>query len=87
MYNVVTSSYACAVLEIESQSFLLHSLGRVHARFRLPDESLDIVILIFVLSALHPDELKAAIKKIAKVLKPGGQSKILLSNQESARGH
>lgn len=34
---------------------------------------MDIVILIFVLSALHPDELKRAITKIAKVLKPGGR--------------
>lgn len=44
-----------------------------HDSLGLPDESLDIVILIFVLSALHPDELKRAITKIAKVLKPGGR--------------
>jgi SAM-dependent methyltransferase len=44
-----------------------------HDQFDLPDESLDLVILIFVLSALHPDELLSAVKKIARVLKPGGK--------------
>eukprot|EP00043_Microstomoeca_roanoka_P005604 m.56842 g.56842 ORF g.56842 m.56842 type:complete len:358 (-) comp13035_c1_seq3:300-1373(-) len=38
----------------------------------LPDESLDAIILIFVLSALHPDEMAAAVTKLVKCLKPGG---------------
>eukprot|EP00049_Salpingoeca_infusionum_P012029 m.213339 g.213339 ORF g.213339 m.213339 type:complete len:370 (+) comp15083_c2_seq5:835-1944(+) len=40
--------------------------------FHLPDNSMDIVVMIFVLSALHPEEMKRAAKKVAKVLKPGG---------------
>ncbi|RDB18534.1 tRNA(Thr) (cytosine(32)-N(3))-methyltransferase [Hypsizygus marmoreus] len=35
-------------------------------------ESVDIVILVFVLSALHPDEWGRAISNIHKMLKPGG---------------
>ncbi|KAI0940786.1 hypothetical protein AcV7_003074 [Taiwanofungus camphoratus] len=35
-------------------------------------ESIDIVILVFVLSALHPDEWRIAITNIHKMLKPGG---------------
>ncbi|KAJ3986363.1 S-adenosyl-L-methionine-dependent methyltransferase [Lentinula detonsa] len=33
--------------------------------------SVDIVILVFVLSALHPDEWASAIRNVQKVLKPG----------------
>lgn len=35
-------------------------------------ESVDIIILVFVLSALHPDEWRRAIANIHKMLKPGG---------------
>ncbi|KAJ2958921.1 hypothetical protein NQZ79_g5557 [Umbelopsis isabellina] len=35
-------------------------------------ESLDFVVLIFVLSALHPDTWKQAVANVHKMLKPGG---------------
>ncbi|KAH0583068.1 hypothetical protein H2248_010953 [Termitomyces sp. 'cryptogamus'] len=38
----------------------------------LEPESVDIVILVFVLSALHPDEWGRAITNIHRMLKPGG---------------
>jgi tRNAThr (cytosine32-N3)-methyltransferase len=34
--------------------------------------SLDIVVLIFVLSALHPREWEAAVRNVRTALKPGG---------------
>ncbi|RUS84869.1 hypothetical protein EGW08_007338 [Elysia chlorotica] len=37
----------------------------------VPKESVDTATLIFVLSALHPDKMVAAVKNIAQVLKPG----------------
>ncbi|KAJ3812727.1 methyltransferase [Lentinula aff. lateritia] len=37
----------------------------------LAPASVDIVILVFVLSALHPDEWASAIRNVQKVLKPG----------------
>lgn len=38
----------------------------------VPAHSLDIVSMIFVLSAIHPDKMLAALKNIASVLRPGG---------------
>lgn len=38
----------------------------------IPAESIDVVVLIFVLSALDPSRLAVAVGKIARVLKPGG---------------
>lgn len=35
--------------------------------------SCDIVIMVFIFSALHPDQWKRAVDNLAKVLKPGGQ--------------
>ncbi|XP_069110979.1 tRNA N(3)-methylcytidine methyltransferase METTL2-like isoform X2 [Argopecten irradians] len=37
-----------------------------------PEGSLDLIILIFVLSAIHPDRMQDIIYKLAKHLKPGG---------------
>ncbi|KAG7094198.1 hypothetical protein E1B28_007805 [Marasmius oreades] len=34
--------------------------------------SVDIVVLVFVLSALHPDEWERAVSNVHKILKPGG---------------
>jgi len=36
-------------------------------------ESLDIVILLFVMSALDPEDMKSAVSNIRKYLKPGGR--------------
>ncbi|KAK6354432.1 hypothetical protein TWF730_008836 [Orbilia blumenaviensis] len=36
-------------------------------------ESLDVVILIFVFSALHPDQWKYAVRNVNRCLKPGGK--------------
>uniref|UniRef100_F6YCY6 tRNA N(3)-methylcytidine methyltransferase n=1 Tax=Ciona intestinalis TaxID=7719 RepID=F6YCY6_CIOIN len=40
--------------------------------FPIPNESLDVVIMIFVLSALQFRKMGGAVKRIAKLLKPGG---------------
>lgn len=43
------------------------------ASLPFPSESLDIVIMIFVLSAVHPDKMQHALNRLANCLKPGGQ--------------
>ncbi|XP_057717357.1 tRNA N(3)-methylcytidine methyltransferase METTL2 isoform X2 [Corythoichthys intestinalis] len=42
------------------------------AAYPVPDGSLDVVVLIFVLSALHPDKMRASVSRLARLLKPGG---------------
>ncbi|OWF44747.1 Methyltransferase-like protein 2 [Mizuhopecten yessoensis] len=37
-----------------------------------PEGSLDLIILIFVLSAVHPDRMQDVVDRLAKHLKPGG---------------
>lgn len=39
----------------------------------IPDESLDIVLFIFALSAMEPDGMKTALKNVTRKLKPGGK--------------
>ncbi|XP_038652774.1 tRNA N(3)-methylcytidine methyltransferase METTL6 isoform X1 [Scyliorhinus canicula] len=38
----------------------------------MPVDSVDVVTLIFVLSAIHPDKMQLALENIHKILKPGG---------------
>lgn len=41
-------------------------------REHVPENGVDVVTLIFVLSAVHPDKMRPALDNISKVLKPGG---------------
>ncbi|KAM3873518.1 tRNA N(3)-cytidine methyltransferase METTL6 [Diretmus argenteus] len=41
-------------------------------RTNVPEGSVDVVTLIFVLSAIHPDKMSLALENISRVLKPGG---------------
>nr|XP_040047960.1 tRNA N(3)-methylcytidine methyltransferase METTL2 [Gasterosteus aculeatus aculeatus] len=50
----------------------VHDLSDVEADYPVPEGTLDVIVLIFVLSALHPDKMQASISRLARLLKPGG---------------
>ncbi|KAM4600561.1 tRNA N(3)-cytidine methyltransferase METTL6 [Polymixia lowei] len=41
-------------------------------RDNVPESSVDVITLIFVLSAIHPDKMRQALENVCRVLKPGG---------------
>ncbi|CAJ0935635.1 unnamed protein product [Ranitomeya imitator] len=50
----------------------VHDLSDESASYPIPDESLDAIVLIFVLSAILPSKMQDAITRLSKLLKPGG---------------
>ncbi|XP_072298258.1 tRNA N(3)-cytidine methyltransferase METTL2 [Eucyclogobius newberryi] len=50
----------------------VHDMSDVRAGYPIPDGTLDVLVLIFVLSALHPDKMQESISRLARLLKPGG---------------
>ncbi|KAK7940095.1 hypothetical protein WMY93_003421 [Mugilogobius chulae] len=50
----------------------VHDLSDVEANYPIPDGTLDVLVLIFVLSALHPNKMQESISRLARLLKPGG---------------
>ncbi|XP_066302149.1 tRNA N(3)-methylcytidine methyltransferase METTL2-like isoform X1 [Branchiostoma lanceolatum] len=51
----------------------VHDLTDTTAPLPFPEASLDIIIIIFVLSAIHPDKMQSTVDHLAKYLKPGGK--------------
>ncbi|XP_061875031.1 tRNA N(3)-methylcytidine methyltransferase METTL2 isoform X2 [Colius striatus] len=50
----------------------IHDLCNEQSPFPMPDESLDVVILIFVLSAIHPEKMQRVVTRLSRLLKAGG---------------
>ncbi|XP_062993477.1 tRNA N(3)-methylcytidine methyltransferase METTL2-like [Elgaria multicarinata webbii] len=50
----------------------VHDLCEQQMPFPMPDESLDVVVLIFVLSAILPEKMQCIINRLSQLLKPGG---------------
>ncbi|KAM7068949.1 serine/threonine-protein kinase tousled-like 2 isoform 6-T7 [Molossus nigricans] len=50
----------------------VHDLCDEDKPYPIPRDSLDIIILIFVLSAIVPDKMQKAINRLSRLLKPGG---------------
>ncbi|XP_070278875.1 tRNA N(3)-cytidine methyltransferase METTL8, mitochondrial isoform X3 [Myotis yumanensis] len=40
--------------------------------YPFPDGILDVVLLVFVLSSIHPDRMQGVVNRLSKLLKPGG---------------
>lgn len=50
----------------------VHDLCDEDKSYPLPSNSLDVIILIFVLSAIVPDKMQKALNRLSRLLKPGG---------------
>ncbi|KAM7334448.1 hypothetical protein ACRRTK_007768 [Alexandromys fortis] len=50
----------------------VHDLCDEDQSYPMPEGSLDVVVLIFVLSAIVPDKMQKAISRLSRLLKPGG---------------
>lgn len=50
----------------------VYDLSDESSSYPIPEESLDAIVLIFVLSAILPSKMQNAITRLSKLLKPGG---------------
>ncbi|XP_057629325.1 tRNA N(3)-methylcytidine methyltransferase METTL2A isoform X3 [Chionomys nivalis] len=50
----------------------VHDLCDEDQSYPVPEGSLDVIVLIFVLSAIVPDKMQKAISRLSRLLKPGG---------------
>ncbi|CAO2645720.1 tRNA N(3)-methylcytidine methyltransferase METTL2 [Lemmus lemmus] len=50
----------------------VHDLCDEDQSYPMPEDSLDVIVLIFVLSAIVPDKMQKAISRLSRLLKPGG---------------
>ncbi|XP_061464496.1 tRNA N(3)-methylcytidine methyltransferase METTL8, mitochondrial isoform X3 [Rhineura floridana] len=50
----------------------VHDVCDDASSFPFPDDSLDVILLIFVLSSIHPDRMQGVVNRLARLLKPGG---------------
>ncbi|XP_055456294.1 tRNA N(3)-methylcytidine methyltransferase METTL8, mitochondrial isoform X1 [Psammomys obesus] len=53
-------------------SAFIHDVCDGGLAYPFPDGSLDVVLLIFVLSSIHPDRMQAVVRRLSRLLKPGG---------------
>ncbi|XP_066490820.1 tRNA N(3)-methylcytidine methyltransferase METTL8, mitochondrial isoform X2 [Tiliqua scincoides] len=50
----------------------VHNVCEDASPYPFPDESLDVILLVFVLSSIHPDRIQGIVNRLASLLKPGG---------------
>lgn len=50
----------------------VHDLCDEDQSYPMPEDSLDVIVLIFVLSAIVPDKMQKVISKLSRLLRPGG---------------
>ncbi|KAE8575220.1 hypothetical protein XENTR_v10003764 [Xenopus tropicalis] len=50
----------------------VHDVSDEQSSFPMPEHSLDVIVLIFVLSAINPAKMQNVISRLSSLLKPGG---------------
>ncbi|XP_012883859.1 PREDICTED: methyltransferase-like protein 8 [Dipodomys ordii] len=53
-------------------SAFVHDICEDGLPYPFPDGILDVVLLVFVLSSIHPDRMQGVVSRLSKLLKPGG---------------
>ncbi|XP_031226435.1 mRNA N(3)-methylcytidine methyltransferase METTL8 [Mastomys coucha] len=53
-------------------SAFIHDVCDDGLAYPFPDGILDVVLLVFVLSSIHPDRMQAVVHRLSRLLKPGG---------------
>ncbi|XP_012506137.1 PREDICTED: methyltransferase-like protein 8 [Propithecus coquereli] len=53
-------------------SAFVHDICDDGLPYPFPDGILDVILLVFVLSAIHPDRMQGVVNRLSKLLKPGG---------------
>ncbi|XP_004857719.1 methyltransferase-like protein 8 isoform X2 [Heterocephalus glaber] len=53
-------------------SAFVHDVCDDSSPYPFPDGILDVVLLVFVLSSIHPDRMQGVVNRLSKLLKPGG---------------
>ncbi|XP_052038632.1 tRNA N(3)-methylcytidine methyltransferase METTL8, mitochondrial isoform X1 [Apodemus sylvaticus] len=53
-------------------SAFIHDVCDDGSAYPFPDGLLDVVLLVFVLSSIHPDRMQAVVHRLSRLLKPGG---------------
>jgi len=59
--------------DVEKCHAFVSDISSTEDNFPFPESSLDIILLIFVMSALKPEKIPETIKKLGRYLKPGGR--------------
>ncbi|XP_029112661.1 tRNA N(3)-cytidine methyltransferase METTL8, mitochondrial isoform X2 [Scleropages formosus] len=50
----------------------LHDVCKEDAAFLFPPQSLDVILLVFVMSSIHPARMQGVVNRLTQFLKPGG---------------
>ncbi|XP_007494422.1 tRNA N(3)-methylcytidine methyltransferase METTL8, mitochondrial isoform X2 [Monodelphis domestica] len=53
-------------------SAFVHDVCDDGLSYPFPDGILDVILLVFVLSSIHPDRMQGVVNRLSKLLKPGG---------------
>ncbi|XP_040601482.1 mRNA N(3)-methylcytidine methyltransferase METTL8 isoform X2 [Mesocricetus auratus] len=53
-------------------SAFIHDVCDDGLAYPFPDGILDVILLVFVLSSIHPDRMQAVVHRLSRLLKPGG---------------
>ncbi|XP_032879909.1 LOW QUALITY PROTEIN: mRNA N(3)-methylcytidine methyltransferase METTL8 [Amblyraja radiata] len=56
----------------QCHAFVHDMCDEATSTYPFPDGSIDVILLVFVLSSIHPERMQMVINRLSKLLKPGG---------------